>query len=82
MYFVYLVQCSDRTLYCGITNDLERRVDDHNKGNGRGAKYTSGRRPVKLLYTEKYSTRSAALKREHEIKHMTRDKKMRLILSG
>ena len=75
---VYIVECSDKTLYCGWTNDLKKRLHEHNEGKN-GAKYTRGRRPVKLLYQEPCLTRSDALKREREIKGLTRLKKLRLI---
>lgn len=78
-YVVYLLRCADGTLYCGQTNNLEKRLDEHNAGKGRGAKYTRGRRPVHLAYREQHETLSAALKREAEIKTMTRRKKMELV---
>lgn len=78
MYFVYLLHCSDDSLYCGITNNLARRVKDHNEGKGRGAKYTAGRRPVTLVYAESMQTKSSALKREYVIKNMSRGEKMKL----
>lgn len=76
-YFVYLLKCSDNTLYCGSTNDLHKRLDMHN--NHKGAKYTKGRTPVKLVYKEELNSKSLALKREHEIKKLSRLKKMQLI---
>jgi putative endonuclease len=75
---VYILECSDKTLYCGWTNNLEKRLHEHNEGKN-GAKYTRGRRPVKLVYQEPCLTRSDALKREREIKGLTRLKKLRLI---
>ncbi len=75
---VYIVECSDKTLYCGWTNNLEKRLREHNEGE-RGAKYTRGRRPVKLVYQETCLTRSDALKREKEIKMLTRSQKLHLI---
>ena len=77
MYIVYIVQCSDRTLYTGITNALERRIEEHNSSD-KGAKYTRSRRPVKLVYQEKHSDRSTASKREYEIKKMSREEKQKL----
>ncbi len=65
----YLLQCSDQTLYCGITNDLDKRLAAHNAGEG--AKYTRGRTPVKLIHSEPCADKSAALKREMEIKAMS-----------
>ena len=76
-HFVYIVRCADGTLYTGYTLDLEARINAHNAG--RGAKYPRARRPVELLYTETYSSKSQALKREHEIKAKSRDVKLALI---
>ena len=78
IYYVYLVECRDKSLYCGITNDLEKRIEKHN--NGTGAKYTRSRRPVKLVYVEEYPTKSLALKREYQIKQMSREQKIVCIL--
>ena len=75
---VYILECSDNTLYCGWTNNLEKRLREHNEGRS-GAKYTRGRRPVKLVYQEIYLTRCDALKREKEIKKLTRSQKLHLI---
>ncbi len=72
----YLLQCADDTLYCGITNDLDKRLAAHNAGEG--AKYTRGRTPVKLMYRELCTDKSAALKREMEIKKMPRNEKLKL----
>ena len=77
-YSVYIVQCSDTTLYTGIAVDVEKRIHEHNF-SVKGAKYTKVRRPVKLLYTEQHKDRSSASKREYEIKKMTREKKLKLI---
>jgi len=76
-YIVYILKCADGTLYTGITNDLENRIAAHN--SGKGAKYTCGRTPVSLAYKEICDSRSAALKRELEIKKMTRKRKLHLI---
>jgi len=71
----------DNTLYTGIATQLERRIEEHN-GSDKGAKYTRARRPVKLVYSEKYTDRSSASKREYEIKKkMTRKEKLKLITS-
>ena len=79
MYYVYIVECVDRTLYTGIATELERRVSEHN-GSDKGAKYTRARRPVKLVYSEKHIDRSSASKREYEIKKkMSRTQKLKLI---
>jgi len=76
-WFVYLVECSDGTFYCGSTNNLEKRIRTHNEG--RGAKYTTSRKPVKLVYSEECSNKSEALKREYQIKKMKRNLKLCMI---
>lgn len=73
---VYIVRCSDDTLYTGITTDINRRLHEHN--SGKGAKYTSSRTPVNLVWKEPGHDRSSALSREHEIKSKTRDEKVKL----
>jgi putative endonuclease len=78
MYYVYIVECADKTLYTGYTTDLEKRVKNHNESKV-GAKYTKARRPVKLKYSEKFSTLSEALKREAEIKNLKRKEKLELV---
>ena len=78
MYFVYMVLCSDNTLYTGITTDIERRIDEHNLSD-KGAKYTKARRPVTLIYSEKHDNRSSASKREYAIKKMSKKEKKILI---
>ena len=75
---VYILECNDGTLYTGWTNDIDKRFKAHN--DGEGAKYTKGRRPLKLVYLEELETKSEALKRENEIKKMTKDKKRQLIV--
>lgn len=79
MWHVYLLRCADGTLYCGITTDLERRVAEHNRGDG--ARYTRGRRPVELVYAETAADRSEAARREYEIKQMSRTQKEALFAS-
>ena len=74
---VYLVRCGDGTLYAGVTTDLARRVDAH--ANGKGARYTRGRGPLVLAWSEEVADRSAALRREHEIKRLRRGEKLRLM---
>ena len=74
---VYLLRCADGTLYAGSTTDLEARAAAHN--SGRGARYTSGRRPVEVVYQEECGSRSAALRREHALKRLTRSAKEALI---
>ncbi len=78
MYFVYILECADGTLYVGITNDLEKRLHEHNHAK-QGARYTKTRRPVVLKYFERRRTRGRALKREYEIKTWPRAKKLALI---
>lgn len=68
-YHVYMVKCNDGSFYTGITNDLERRLSQHNGKTRGGARYTHSRGPVELVYIEKYPTRKEAAKREWEIKH-------------
>jgi len=77
-YFVYIVQCSDETLYTGITTDVKRRVEEHNNSE-KGAKYTKLRRPVSLVYTETAENRSEASKREYALKKLSRTQKLELI---
>ncbi|MDE1463597.1 GIY-YIG nuclease family protein [Spartinivicinus poritis] len=76
-WLVYIVECADNTLYTGITNNLERRINQHNTGTG--AKYLKGRRPVKPVYIESGHDRSSASKRENSIKRFTRQQKIKLI---
>jgi putative endonuclease len=76
---VYLLECSDKTLYCGITNNLDNRLKQHRGEIPGGAKYTRSRAPLKLLYQEKSDSRSEALKRELVIKKMSRNAKLELI---
>jgi len=78
MYFVYLLRCADGTLYAGITNDLKKRLHQHNHAK-QGARYTKTRRPVALVYAERQRTRGQALCREYEIKSWPRAKKLALI---
>lgn len=79
MYYVYILECADSTLYTGITTDLERRVVEHNT-SPLGAKYTRGRRPVKLVYSEQYETRGEATREEIRLKKLSRDEKRALYL--
>jgi putative endonuclease len=75
-WFCYLLRCADDTLYCGITNDLEKRLAAHNAGTA--SKYTRTRVPVKLVFAEPCADRSVASKREREIKRMPRSEKLKL----
>lgn len=77
-YFTYILQCSDSTLYVGCTNNLEKRLHQHNHAKN-GAHYTKIRRPVSLLYKEEYQTLKQARSREAEIKRMKREEKLKLI---
>ena len=79
MHYIYLVRCSDDSLYCGWTTDLKRRIDAHNGHISGGAKYTRGRRPVTLVYAESFHQKQEAQRREYAIKRMTKIKKLRLI---
>lgn len=78
MYYVYIVKCADKTLYSGITTDLVRRMHEHNFSK-KGAKYTASRRPVKLVYTKKFTNRSKASVAESKIKKLSRIEKLKLI---
>jgi putative endonuclease len=78
-YSTYILRCADDTLYTGITTDIARRIQEHNTDDKKWAKYTKSRRPVELVYHEKYLTRSEASKREYEIKKITREEKIKLI---
>ena len=79
MHYIYLVRCSDDSLYCGWTTVLKRRIDAHNGHIPGGAKYTRGRRPVTLVYAESFHQKQEAQRREYAIKRMTKTKKLRLI---
>ena len=76
-WYVYILRCKDDTLYTGITDNLEKRIKMHNLGTG--AKYTRGRGPVELRYSETLPDKSSALRREHEIKKLSRYEKLKLI---
>ncbi len=77
MSYVYILQCSDKSLYTGWTNDIEKRVKIHEEG--KGGKYTRSRLPVRLVYFEEYDDKISAQKREYEIKQMKREDKLKLI---
>lgn len=77
MNYIYIVECKDGTLYTGWTTDLERRIKAHN--SGKGAKYTRSRLPVVLRYYESFETKQEAMRREYEIKQLTRKEKEKLI---
>lgn len=80
-YFVYIVRCSDGSLYTGISCDVERRVADHNSGKY-GAKYTRSRRPVQLIFKKKAKSRSSAQQAEWRIKQLSRQAKQKLITTS
>jgi predicted GIY-YIG superfamily endonuclease len=80
VHFVYIVRCADGTLYTGYARDPRARAEAHN--NGRGAKYTSGRRPVRLVYQEAFRSLGKALAREYAIKQLTRSEKDALVARG
>lgn len=75
--YTYILKCADETLYCGWTNDLEKRLEAHN--SGKGAKYTRSRLPVELIYYEEFETKEEAMSREYHIKKLPREKKLELI---
>lgn len=77
MHYTYVIECADGTLYTGYTTDVERRVAEHDAGEG--ARYTRGRTPVELRHVESFETRSAAMSREYEIKQLSSEEKRRLI---
>lgn len=80
MYYLYILKCADKTLYTGITTDLKRRTGEHNgKGKKSGAKYTSARQPVKVVYSKKFKNRSTASAEEARIKKLKRVNKLVLI---
>ena len=77
MFYTYILKCRDNSFYCGYTTDIERRLNEHNMGNG--AKYTKPRLPVELVYLEELETKSQAMKRECEIKKLSRKQKLKLV---
>jgi putative endonuclease len=78
MYYLYILKCSDDSLYTGITTNLERRLEEHNYG-AKSAKYTSMRRPVELVFLKEFENRSEASKEEYKIKKLSRKKKLEMI---
>jgi len=76
-YWVYVIECADDSFYTGYTTDVERRVREHDRGEG--AKYTRGRTPVELVHTERFDSKSAAMSREYEIKQLSRRQKEKLV---
>jgi len=76
-HYVYVLECADGSYYTGYTTDIERRIAEHDAGEG--AKYTRGRTPVELRYSEEHGSKSAAMSREYEIKQLSRRQKERLV---
>ncbi len=76
-YYVYIILTVNNTLYCGYTNDIEKRFEQHKKG--RGAKYTKANTPLKIVYTKEFDTKQEAQKEEYRIKHLTKKEKEKLI---
>ena len=79
MYFVYILRTSSNTLYIGQTNNLKKRIFEHNSDKNRSAKYLRGKTPIKLVYLEKYPTLQEAMKREWQLKKWTKAKKEALV---
>ena len=77
VHYAYVLRCSDGSFYTGYTTDVERRVREHDAGDG--AKYTRGRTPVELVHVERFESKSAAMSREYDIKQLSRSRKERLI---
>ena len=77
MNYTYILKCKDGTLYTGWTNNIDKRLKDHN--DGKGAKYTKVRRPVELVYYEEFESKEEAMKREYAIKQLTRKQKEELV---
>ena len=80
MYFVYLIECDDKSIYTGITTDIQRRFNEHK--NKKGGHYTRSKQVVRILHIEQFETRAEALKREAQIKGWRREKKLNLIKFG
>ena len=77
MNYTYMLECADGSYYTGWTNNLKQRIEAHN--SGKGAKYTKGRGPVKLVHVETFDTKEEAMKREYQVKRLTKEGKMKLI---
>lgn len=77
MHYTYMVKCGDGSLYTGYTTDVIRRTKEHNQG--KGAKYTRSRLPVSLVYFETFETKTDAMKREYNLKQLTREEKLKLV---
>ena len=79
MYYFYILRCSDNSLYCGMTSNLDKRVKEHNSNSSKGAKYLRSRKPVKLVYSEEFPDIKSAMNGELQIKKWTKAKKEALI---
>lgn len=79
-HYIYIARCSDNTLYTGYTIDLKRRELEHNEG--KGARYTRIRRPIKFIYSEEFESKSSAMKREYRLKHLRKKDKESLLLTA
>lgn len=80
MYFFYIIRCADSSLYCGQTNNLKKRIKEHNSLSSKSAKYTRGRRPVRLVHAEKFITLKEAMQREIKVKEWSKEQKEELIM--
>ncbi|NND00476.1 MAG: GIY-YIG nuclease family protein [Gammaproteobacteria bacterium] len=78
-WYLYMLRCADDSIYTGITNDLERRLEEHNHDNKKASRYTRARRPVNLIYKEPYEDRATASQREYQCKQLTRSEKLKLL---
>lgn len=78
-FFFYIARCADNSLYCGMTNNLEKRVKEHNSKTSRSAKYLRAKKPVQLIYSEEFTNIKTALQREFEVKQWTKIKKEALV---
>ena len=76
-HYIYIARCKDKTLYTGYTDDLMKREKAHNEG--KGARYTRGRRPIKIVYSEEFKTKSKAMRREYQIKRLTKMEKEKMV---
>ncbi|RRJ83861.1 GIY-YIG nuclease family protein [Aestuariirhabdus litorea] len=79
-WFLYVILCSDRSLYTGITTDIERRFSEH--ARGRGARFFRGRQPLRVVYRETHNDRASASRREYQIKQLSRQQKLALVADG
>jgi len=79
MFYFYILRCSDNSLYCGQTNNLQRRIKEHNSNTNKSAKYLRAKKPVKLVYFEKYLSLQEAMEREWQVKKWTKAKKEALV---